>query len=76
MPQKTYHWQSVGILIQHAHPEIISVDSIPATNFQIPFEICFDRVGNYPISYPVRRCVLCGKNSRNEKNVYVGKIVA
>ena len=62
--QKSYCRQIVGILIRHAHPEIISVHSRPAKNFRIPDEICFDGVGHYPISCSVRRCVLCEKNSR------------
>ena len=57
-------WQTVWILIQHAHPEIISVLSRPAKNSWIPDKIHFEGVGYYPISCPIRRCVLCEKNSR------------
>ena len=64
MPQKNYCPQIVGILIQWAHLEIISVHLRPARNFWILDEIRFDGVLHYPISWPVRRCVLCGKNSR------------
>ena len=64
MPQNSHRRQIVGILIRHAHPEIISVLSKPAKNFRIPDETRFDGVGHYPISCPVRRCVLCRKNSR------------
>ena len=64
MPQKNYRRQIVGILIRRAYPEIISVHSRPANNFQILDEIHFDGVVHYPVSCPVRNCVLCGKNSR------------
>ena len=59
-----YSRQIVGILIRGAHPEIISVHSRPAKCFRIPDEICFERVKHYAICCPVRRCVLCGKNSK------------
>ena len=48
MLQKSYPQQIVGILMQHSHPEIISVHSRPEKNFRIPDEIRFDGVGDYP----------------------------
>ena len=61
MPQNNYCRQIVEILIGRAYPEIISVPSRPANNFQIPDEIRFDEVRHYPITFPATRCVLCGK---------------
>ena len=46
MPQKSYCWQIVGTLIRRAHPEIVSVHSRPAKNFQFSDEIRFDGVGH------------------------------
>ena len=64
MPQKSYCQQIAGILIRPAYPEIKSVHSRPAKNFGIPDKIRFDGFGHYPISFPVRRCVLSGKKSK------------
>ena len=70
MPQKSYCWEILEILIQGAHLEIISVHSRPAKNFRIPNEIRFDGVRHYPVSYPIRGCVLCGKTvEKHVKNV-------
>ena len=43
MPQKSYCQQIVGILIRPAYPEIISVHSKPAKNFE--FQMKFVSMG-------------------------------
>ena len=64
IPQKDHRRQVVSILIRRAHTKSCSIKSKPTRTFKVLDEIRFDGVSHYPVTCPVRKCVLCGKNSR------------
>ena len=63
IPQKDFRRSIVAVLLKMETPRA-TIDSRPGPSTAVVHEVQYDNKSHYPVSAPVRRCVLCKKNCR------------